>query len=80
MASVSRCGQLSAGAVTLEAVDKACVSQVRAARVTRAVGRRLHVHYLDAPEEDGGFWCHDNSPLVRVRRGRVRRDGRLCCC
>ena len=63
MSSLSRGSQLSAGQ-TVEVVDKSCISQVRAARVTRQIGRRLHVHYLDAPDDDGGFWCHENSPLV----------------
>ncbi|XP_037073901.1 lethal(3)malignant brain tumor-like protein 2, partial [Pollicipes pollicipes] len=55
--------QLAVGQ-TVEVVDKSCISQVRAATVSRVVGRRLHVHYLDAPDDDGGFWCHENSPLV----------------
>ena len=73
MASLSRGSQLSVGQ-TLEVVDKSCISQVRAARITRLIGRRLHVHYLDAPDDDGGFWCHENSPLVRAAAARG-----LCC-
>ncbi|KAF0313416.1 Polycomb protein Sfmbt [Amphibalanus amphitrite] len=63
MSSLSRGSQLSVGQ-TIEVVDKSCISQMRAARITRQIGRRLHVHYLDAHPDDGGFWCHENSPLV----------------
>ncbi|XP_043190507.1 MBT domain-containing protein 1-like [Amphibalanus amphitrite] len=48
----------------VEVVDKNCISQVRAAAITQVIGRRLHIRYLDAPEDDGGFWCHEHSPLV----------------
>ncbi|XP_037094287.1 polycomb protein Sfmbt-like [Pollicipes pollicipes] len=48
----------------VEVVDKNCIGQVRAAAVSQVVGRRLHIRYLDAPSDDGGFWCHENSPLV----------------
>ena len=60
----------------VEVVDKNCISQVRAAAVTQVIGRRLHIRYLDAPEEDGGFWCHENSPLVRLGEGRDAGRGR----
>ena len=53
----------------VEVVDKNCISQVRAAAVTQVIGRRLHIRYLDAPEDDGGFWCHENSPLVSWGEG-----------
>lgn len=55
--------QLREGQV-IEVVDKCCMAQVRAATISQVIGRRLHVHYLDAPADDGGFWCHENSPLV----------------
>jgi len=48
----------------LEVVDKNCISQVKLARITRIVGKRLYVQYYDSNEHDSGFWCHEDSPLI----------------
>lgn len=48
----------------LEVVDKNLISVVRSAKVSEVVGGRLHVVYLDTEMEDGGFWCHERSPLI----------------
>lgn len=48
----------------LEVVDKNLISVVRSAKVNEVVGGRLHVVYLDTDMEDGGFWCHQRSPLI----------------
>lgn len=48
----------------LEVVDKNRISQVKVATVHKIVGKRLFVKYYDAPPEDNGFWCHEDSPLI----------------
>lgn len=53
-----RCG------LQLEVVDKNRISQVKVATVHKIVGKRLFVKYFDAPPEDNGFWCHEDSPLI----------------
>jgi len=47
----------------LEVVDKNRICQLRLAVVQKIVGKRLHVRYFDT-DEDGGFWCHEDSPLI----------------
>ncbi|CAG7704205.1 unnamed protein product [Allacma fusca] len=47
----------------LEVVDKNRICQLRLATVQKIVGKRLHVRYFDS-DEDGGFWCHEDSPLI----------------
>lgn len=48
----------------LEVVDKNCISQVKLARITKIVGKRLYVQYYDSHDIDSGFWCHEDSPLI----------------
>lgn len=48
----------------LEVVDKNRISQVKLATVHKIVGKRLFVKYFDAPPDDNGFWCHEDSPLI----------------
>lgn len=48
----------------LEVVDKNRISQVKLATVIKIVGKRLFVKYYDAPPEDNGFWCHEDSSLI----------------
>ncbi|CAH1187686.1 unnamed protein product [Phyllotreta striolata] len=50
--------------LNLEVVDKNRISQVKLAVVHKIVGKRLNVRYYDMPAEDGGFWCHEDSPLL----------------
>ena len=28
------------------------------------VGRRLRLNYVDSQDEEPGFWCHEESPLI----------------
>lgn len=58
MKSRFRCGML------LEVVDKNRISQVKVATIQKIIGKRLHVRYYDSEPEDGGFWCHEDSPLI----------------
>ncbi|KAG9510888.1 MBT domain-containing protein 1 [Fragariocoptes setiger] len=49
----------------LEVVDKSRISAVRVATVHQAIGGRLLVLYDGAEDYfTGGFWCHEQSPLV----------------
>lgn len=48
----------------VEVVDKNRISQVKVAIVRKIVGKRLNVKYFDMPQDDGGFWCHEDSPLM----------------
>lgn len=48
----------------LEVVDKNRISQVKLATVQQIVGKRLFVTYYDAPPDDNGFWCHEDSSLI----------------
>ncbi|KAF5304552.1 hypothetical protein FQA39_LY09603 [Lamprigera yunnana] len=48
----------------LEVVDKNRISQVKVAMVHKIIGKRLNIKYYDMPEEDAGFWCHEDSPLL----------------
>ncbi|XP_037042262.1 polycomb protein Sfmbt isoform X3 [Bradysia coprophila] len=48
----------------LEVVDKNRISQVKLATVQQIVGKRLFVTYFDAPPDDNGFWCHEDSSLI----------------
>ncbi|XP_066154407.1 polycomb protein Sfmbt [Euwallacea fornicatus] len=48
----------------LEVVDKNHISQVKVAFVNKIVGKRLNVKYFDMVSDDGGFWCHEDSPLL----------------
>ncbi|KAJ6646973.1 Polycomb protein Sfmbt [Pseudolycoriella hygida] len=48
----------------LEVVDKNRISQVKLATVHQIVGKRLFVTYFDAPPDDNGFWCHEDSSLI----------------
>ncbi|XP_030754789.1 polycomb protein Sfmbt isoform X2 [Sitophilus oryzae] len=50
--------------LNLEVVDKNHISQVKVAVVHKIVGKRLNVKYYDLPQEDMGFWCHEDSPLL----------------
>jgi hypothetical protein len=50
--------------LNLEVVDKNRISQVKVAIVHKIVGKRLNVKYFDLPSDDGGFWCHEDSPLL----------------
>jgi hypothetical protein len=50
--------------LVLEVVDKNCISQVKLARIQKIVGKRLYVQYYDCNTEEGGFWCHEDSPLI----------------
>ncbi|XP_074599638.1 MBT domain-containing protein 1-like [Brevipalpus obovatus] len=47
----------------LECVDKCRISAVRTAIVSKIIGCRLHLKY-EGDEEDDGFWCHQDSPLI----------------
>lgn len=48
----------------IEVVDKNHISQVKLATVQRVIGKRLYVRYFDAPPDDNGFWCHEDSSLI----------------
>lgn len=49
-------------------VDKNRICQLRLATVRRIVGRRLHVEYYDSLiNDDGGFWCHEESRLIHPK-------------
>lgn len=48
----------------IEVVDKNHISQVKLATVHKIVGKRLFVKYFDAPPDDNGFWCHEDSSLI----------------
>ncbi|XP_019866185.1 polycomb protein Sfmbt isoform X2 [Aethina tumida] len=50
--------------LNLEVVDKNRISQVKVAIVHKIVGKRLNVKYFDLPQDDAGFWCHEDSPLL----------------
>ncbi|CAH1962185.1 unnamed protein product [Acanthoscelides obtectus] len=50
--------------LNLEVVDKNRISQVKLAIVHKIIGKRLNVKYFDLPPDDGGFWCHEDSPLL----------------
>lgn len=50
--------------LNLEVVDKNRISQVKVAIVQKIVGKRLNVKYFDLATDDGGFWCHEDSPLL----------------
>ncbi|KAF7278630.1 scm-related gene containing four mbt domains isoform X3 [Rhynchophorus ferrugineus] len=50
--------------LNLEVVDKNHISRVKVAVVHKIVGKRLNVKYYDMPQEDMGFWCHEDSPLL----------------
>nr|CAH7745505.1 unnamed protein product [Callosobruchus chinensis] len=50
--------------LNLEVVDKNRISQVKLAIVHKIIGKRLNVKYYDLPSDDGGFWCHEDSPLL----------------
>ncbi|XP_046666398.1 LOW QUALITY PROTEIN: polycomb protein Sfmbt-like [Homalodisca vitripennis] len=61
--------------LNLEVVDKNRICQIKVATIKKIVGKRLHIKYYDAdPEEDGGFWCHEDSPLIHPV-GWARRVG-----
>ncbi|XP_047119207.1 polycomb protein Sfmbt isoform X1 [Schistocerca piceifrons] len=53
-----RCG------MNLEVVDKNRISRMKVARIEKIVGKRLHVKYYQAEQDDNGFWCHEDSPLI----------------
>ncbi|KAL0266393.1 UNVERIFIED_CONTAM: hypothetical protein PYX00_008947 [Menopon gallinae] len=50
--------------MNVEVVDKNRISQVCVATVKRIVGKRLHVEYYNGENDDNGFWCHEDSPLL----------------
>uniref|UniRef100_T1KMI6 FCS-type domain-containing protein n=1 Tax=Tetranychus urticae TaxID=32264 RepID=T1KMI6_TETUR len=48
----------------LECVDKTRLSAVRVATIDKIIGGRLHLKYEGEEEDEAGFWCHENSPLI----------------
>ncbi|CAL4183649.1 unnamed protein product, partial [Meganyctiphanes norvegica] len=48
----------------VEVVDKNRIAQMRVATVTEVVGKRLHLRYHGAPQDDNGFWCHEDAPII----------------
>ncbi|XP_054260917.1 polycomb protein Sfmbt isoform X2 [Macrosteles quadrilineatus] len=61
--------------LNLEVVDKNRICQIKVASIKKIVGKRLHIRYYNTdPEEDGGFWCHEDSPLIHPV-GWARRIG-----
>ncbi|XP_053210002.1 MBT domain-containing protein 1-like [Panonychus citri] len=50
--------------MVLECVDKTRLSAVRVATIDKIIGNRLHLNYEGENEDNSGFWCHENSPLI----------------
>ncbi|XP_074599640.1 MBT domain-containing protein 1-like [Brevipalpus obovatus] len=48
----------------LECVDKCRLSAIRSATIKKIIGCRLHLEYDDDAEDEEGFWCHQDSPLI----------------
>lgn len=50
--------------MTVELIDRGRLSTVKVATVSGIIGRRLKLRYADAPKDDVGFWCHEESPMI----------------
>lgn len=62
----------------LEVVNKSCISEVKLARITKIIGKRLYVQYFDSSESDSGFWCHEDSPLIHPVGWATTVGHKLC--